>query len=127
MVFATDNLASGNNTFDNDSNILYVSFVRETFLYLLMSVMRVSFHINNPYIGDFIGLSMKILMSLIICSSVAGECMPPYPWPDTFRTQYDCLHFGYEESQRKLEEIGREDINKYGMYIKFTCRIDDSI
>ena len=25
------------------------------------------------------------------------------------------------------EEIGREDINKYGMYIKFTCRIDDSI
>ena len=34
---------------------------------------------------------------------------------------------GYEESQRKLEEIGREDINKYGMYIKFTCRIDDSI
>ena len=22
---------------------------------------------------------------------------------------------------KKLEEIGREDINKYGMYIKFTC------
>ena len=42
-------------------------------------------------------------------------------WPDTFRTQYDCLHFGYEESQEKLEELGREDINKYGMYIKFTC------
>ena len=127
MVLATDNFASGNNTFDNDSNILYVSFVSETFLYFDISVMSVSFHVNNPYIDDSIGLSMKILMSLIICSSVAGECMPPYPWPDTFRTQYDCLHFGYEESKRKLEEIGREDINKYGMYIKFTCRIDDSI
>ena len=127
MVLATDNFASGNNTFDNDSNILYVSFVSETFLYFDISVMSVSFHINNPYIDDSIGLSMKILISLIICSSVAGECMPPYPWPDTFRTQYDCLHFGYEESKRKLEEIGREDINKYGMYIKFTCRIDDSI
>ena len=127
MVFATDSLASGNNTFDNDSNILYVSFVSETFLYFDISVMSVSFHFNNSYIDDSIGLSMKILMSLIICSSVAGECMPPYPWPDTFRTQYDCLHFGYEESKRKLEEIGREDINKYGMYIKFTCRIDDSI
>ena len=127
MVLATDNFASGNNTFDNDSNILYVSFVSETFLYFDISVMSVSFHINNPYIDDSIGLSMKILMSLIICSSVARECMPPYPWPDTFRTQYDCLHFGYEESKRKLEEIGREDINKYGMYIKFTCRIDDSI
>ena len=70
---------------------------------------------------------MKILMSLIICSSVAGECMPPWQWPDPFKTQYDCLHFGYEESKRKLEEIGREDINKYGMYIKFTCKADDSI
>ena len=121
MVFAMDNLASGNNTFDNLSNVAYVSFVRETFLYLLMSVISVSFHINNPYIGDIIGLSMKILMSLIICSSIAGECMPPYEWPETFRSKYDCLHFGYEESKRKLEEVGREDINKYGMYIKLTC------
>jgi hypothetical protein len=64
---------------------------------------------------------MKILMSLIICSSIAGECMPPFEWPETFRSKYDCLHFGYEESRKKLEEIGREDINKYGMYIKFTC------
>ena len=121
IVFATDNFASGNNTFDNASKTLYVSFVSETFLYLLMSVMRVSFHFNTPYIGDIIGLSMKILMSLIICSSVAGECMPPFEWPETFRSKYDCLHFGYEEARKKLEEIGREDINKYGMYIKFTC------
>jgi len=121
MVFATDNLASGNNIFDNDSNILYVSFVSETFLYFDISVMSVSFHFNNPYIDDSIGLSMKILMSLIICSSIAGECMPPFQWPEAFNTKYDCLHFGYEEAQRKLEEIGREDINKYGMYIKFTC------
>ena len=89
--------------------------------------MRVSFHINNPYIGDIIGLSMKILLSLIICSSVAGECMPPFDWEETFRTKYDCLHFGYSESIKKLEEIGREDINKYGMYIKFTCTPVDTI
>tara|TARA_R100000700_G_scaffold14602_1_gene20577 strand:+ start:179 stop:391 length:213 start_codon:yes stop_codon:yes gene_type:complete len=70
---------------------------------------------------------MKILLSLIICSSVAGECMPPYPWPDSFATKYDCLYFGYEESIRKLEEIGREDVNKHGMYIRFTCTPDTSI
>ena len=121
MVLATDNFASGNNTFDNDSNILYVSFVSETFLYFDISVMRVSFHINNPYIDDSIGLSMKILMSLIICSSVAGECMPPFAWAETFSNHYDCLKFGYEESIRKIEELGREHVNKYGMYIKFTC------
>jgi hypothetical protein len=53
--------------------------------------------------------------------------MPPFPWGETFRTQYDCLHFGYKESQKKLEEIGREEVNKYGMYIRFTCTPDNSI
>ena len=53
--------------------------------------------------------------------------MPSFEWPETFRSKYDCLHFGYEESKRKLEEVGREDINKYGMYIKFTCTPIDTI
>jgi hypothetical protein len=70
---------------------------------------------------------MKILLSLIICSQVAGTCLDPYPWPDTFRTQYDCLMFGYEESIRKMEEIGKEEVNKYNMYIRFTCIPDQSI
>ena len=70
---------------------------------------------------------MKILLSLIICSQVAGTCMPPFQWPDTFKTQYDCLMFGYEESIRKMEEIGREEVNKYNMYIKFTCNPYKSI
>ncbi len=47
--------------------------------------------------------------------------MPPFDWHETFRTKYDCLTFGYEESLRKMKEIGREDVNKYGMYIKFYC------
>ena len=70
---------------------------------------------------------MKIILSLIICSQVAGTCMPPYPWPETFRTQYDCLTFGYEESLKKMKEIGREEVEKYGMYIKFYCTPDTSI
>ena len=45
IVLDTDNFASGNNTFDNASKTLYVSFVKETFLYLLISVMIGSFHI----------------------------------------------------------------------------------
>ena len=122
-----DNLASGNNTFDNLSNVAYVSFVRETFLYLLMSVMRVSFHINNPYIGDFIGLSMKILMSLIICSQVQSTCLEPFPWPETFNSQYDCMVFGYEESLNKMKEVGREEVNKHDIYIRFLCTPEKTI
>ena len=64
---------------------------------------------------------MKILLSLIICSQVAGTCMEPYEWPETFNTQYDCMVFGYEESLNKMQEIGREEVNKYNIYIRFTC------
>ena len=64
---------------------------------------------------------MKILLSLIICSQVAGTCMEPYEWPKTFNTQYDCMVFGYEESLNKMQEIGRQEVNKYNIYIRFTC------
>ena len=45
---------------------------------------------------------MKILLTLIICSQVAGTCMDPYQWTETFNSQYDCLIFGYEESINKI-------------------------
>ena len=70
---------------------------------------------------------MKILLTLIICSQVAGTCLEPYEWPKTFDTQYDCLMFGYEESLKKMEELGPEDVNKYNMYIRFTCTPETTI
>ena len=70
---------------------------------------------------------MKILLSIIICSSVAGTCMKPLPWPTTFDSQYDCLMFGYEQSIVKMKEIGAEDVNKYNMFIKFYCTPEDTI
>ena len=65
---------------------------------------------------------MKFILSLIICSSVAGECMPPFDWQESFNSQYDCLLFGYEESINKMKELGREESTKYGMYVKFVAR-----
>ena len=64
---------------------------------------------------------MKIILSLIICSQIAGTCMPPYLWPETFNPQYDCMIFGYEESLKKMQEIGRQEVNQHNIYIRFTC------
>ena len=89
--------------------------------------MLVSFHNNYLYIGDNIGLSMKILLSLVICSQIAGTCLEPHVWPVTFDTQYDCLMFGYEESINKMKEIGADDVNKYNMFIKFYCTPTNTI
>ena len=53
--------------------------------------------------------------------------MPPHQWPETFNSQYDCLMFGYEESMKKMEEIGRAEINKHGMFVKFYCTPQQTI
>ena len=64
---------------------------------------------------------MKILLTLILCSGVAGECLVPYDWPTQFPDMYDCMQTGYEESQKKMAEIGRPDVNQHQIYIRFTC------
>ena len=35
--------------------------------------------------------------------------------------------FGYEESKTKWLEIGKSDVNKHGMYIRFICSPDNTI
>ena len=35
--------------------------------------------------------------------------------------------FGYEESLNKMKQIGREEANKYNMYIRFTCTPENTI
>ena len=64
---------------------------------------------------------MKILLSLVICSQVAGSCLEPYEWPQRFNTKYDCLMFGYEKSTRKMREIGTEEVKKNNMNDKDDC------
>ena len=64
---------------------------------------------------------MKIILTLIMCSISAGECLQPYVWPTSFKDSYDCMQFGYKESHKKMEEIGRVEVNKHGIYIRFVC------
>ena len=94
---------------------------RNVSIFCYVSHVFLSF-ISEQYIGLGRNLSsMKIILSLIICSQIAGTCMPPYQWPETFNTQYDCMIFGYEESLKKMQEIGRQEVNQHNIYIRFTC------
>jgi hypothetical protein len=70
---------------------------------------------------------MKFILSLVICSQVAGTCLEPFEWSTTFNTQYDCLMEGYEQSIVKMKDVGAEDVNKYNMFIKFYCTPSDTI
>jgi len=64
---------------------------------------------------------MKIILGIIICSQVASTCLEPYEWPEKFDSHYDCLMFGYEESMKKMKEIGEKEVNEYSVFFKFTC------
>ena len=69
---------------------------------------------------------MKYSLYMIICSLVAGECMPPLKMPGFHNSMYDCLHTGYIESKNKLESIGETDVNQHQMYLKFICKNEES-
>ena len=64
---------------------------------------------------------MKILLTLILCSYVQGSCLQPYQWPVQYNDMYDCFEAGYELSLKKLKEIGRTEVNKEQIYIRFPC------
>jgi hypothetical protein len=65
---------------------------------------------------------MKFLLTLMICSGVEGiGCLPPKVWPEKFDNLYDCLLVGYAESADKIHKVGKEDVNKTMMHIKFYC------
>ena len=65
---------------------------------------------------------MKILLSLIICSAVAGECKPPF----TSKTMYEdwsaCMYGGYNDSLQLLGLMGDDYINVNQIFIKFNCK-----
>ena len=65
---------------------------------------------------------MKIFgLVLYICSAAANTCIEPYKWPDTFDSSYKCMLKGYEQSYKKIEEMGPERVNEFNVYIKFDC------
>ena len=65
---------------------------------------------------------MKILLTLIMCSYVQGTCLQPYEWPTQFDDMYDCMQAGYEESAKKLKEMGKDLVNENKVSITFMCR-----
>ena len=65
---------------------------------------------------------MKIILILYMCSLSSCVCLPGYEWPGEFKDAYECSIAGYEESARKLKEIGPEEVNKRRISITFACR-----
>ena len=69
---------------------------------------------------------MKLILSMIMCSSVYNSCLPPHNLPELYNSHYECMIAGYEEAIKKAKEIGSKEVNKYGTIIKFMC-VDEKL
>ena len=69
---------------------------------------------------------MSFILTMIICSATRSTCLPPFRLDNFYKDGYDCMLDGYKMSLEKTEEIGREEINKHKIYIKFGCNEDHS-
>ena len=65
---------------------------------------------------------MKIVLSLIICSALAGECKPPFNHKDLFEDWSSCMYQGYNDSLQLLGVMGDDYINQNKIFIKFACK-----
>ena len=64
---------------------------------------------------------MKIILIIYVCSVVSNNCMPPIEFKIPYNDSFDCYIDGYKKSVDLLEEMGRDEVNKYEIYTKFTC------
>jgi len=64
---------------------------------------------------------MKVALTIIMCSLLKVECLPPYTLSTTYNNFYDCMNAGYQKSLEKTQEIGRIIINKELVYFRFSC------
>jgi len=64
---------------------------------------------------------MKVALTIIMCSLLKAECLPPYTFSTTYNNFYDCMNAGYQKSLEKTQEIGRIIINKELVYFRFSC------
>tara|TARA_R110000824_G_scaffold153195_5_gene324776 strand:+ start:1414 stop:1668 length:255 start_codon:yes stop_codon:yes gene_type:complete len=65
---------------------------------------------------------MKIVLSIIICSAIAGECQLPFQNKNVFEEWSSCMYQGYHSSLELLNVMGDEYINSNKIYIKFSCK-----
>ena len=52
--------------------------------------------------------------------------MPPLVVNENYADGYSCMLDGYTKAYDKIVEIGKDDVNKYNIYIKFGCNEDHS-
>ena len=65
---------------------------------------------------------MNVILVMVLCSSIQNSCMPPITYPTIYKDSYSCMIDGYQKSLNQTIQLGKDDVNKLGLYIKFGCQ-----
>ena len=60
-------------------------------------------------------------MIIKVCAAAYGDCLPELRHKVVYNNWYDCMLAGYKEASTKMREVGKDYVNKDGIYIKFFC------
>ena len=65
-----------------------------------------------------------IKLTVFLCSLYSSICLPPHTFEDVYSDNFSCMLDGYQRSFDKMVELGAEEVNKQGLYIRFICHRD---
>ena len=68
-----------------------------------------------------------IKLTVFLCSLYANTCLTPHTFEDIYADNYSCMLDGYQKSYDKMVELGAEEVNKHGIYIRFICQDGEKI
>ena len=64
---------------------------------------------------------MKIVLAIIVCSGLYGQCSPPIEKSTMFNSWYECMNAGYLEARKVSQSFGYKKVNDEKIFVKFYC------
>ena len=65
---------------------------------------------------------MKLILAIIVCSALHGQCSPPDERSTIYDSWYQCMNIGYQEARKVSQSFGYKRVNDEQIYVKFHCR-----
>ena len=63
-----------------------------------------------------------IILSVIICSALHGNCQPPYTKNEEYQNWAECMYAGTNDTLTLYQAMGEDYINQHRIFVKFQCK-----
>ena len=68
-----------------------------------------------------------IILTMIICSALHGNCQPPYTKTVDYNSWADCMYAGTNDTLTLYNVMGPAYIHEHKIFIKFQCSEEEKL